>query len=190
VAETYSIQFVAAVEPCPGGTRLRFRNGTLALVPATHPDRDLFLLLVDHSLRMGCPVGVVLDEAGSVVDLNHTYQSQVHRIQNDPEDDNRLEVGFWAVSPVCHLTRDHPDFTRILRTLNDAVATEAPVWLANRSQPVVSETVIWLKLLDVRPVAELAPARSTESMGTAAQDTNGVARPSRAQTESPAAPAD
>jgi hypothetical protein len=186
---TYDIQFVAAVDACDGGARLRFRNGAAALVPATHPDHDLFLLLVDHSLRLGCPVGFVLDPAGSVLDLNSTYQSAVQCVRDDPEDANRLEVWLWAFSPVCHLTRDHPEFARILATLKDAAASGSLVWFANCSRLIEGETLTWHKLLDVRPVAAPVSGQPTEP-GGAVRDANGVPEQSRAPAEPRAASMD
>jgi hypothetical protein len=59
---------------------------------------------------------------------------------------------------VCCLTFDHPQFDRIRTTLEQAIANGARVWLANRMHRVKSETEIWWKLMDVRPL-ESVPRR-------------------------------
>ena len=58
----------------------------------------------------------------------------VRPFRNDP---NRFEVGFWAFSPVCGLTRDQPDFERIHPTLTAAVESAQMVWVVTHSQDVV-----------------------------------------------------
>ena len=73
------------------------------------------------------PVGVVLDAEGRVVDLNAAHDTPVRHVRAVPEDSNRLEVAFWAYSPICVLTHDHPEFERIHATLAE-VAGKSKVW--------------------------------------------------------------
>ena len=61
-------------------------------------------------------------------------------------------VAFWAFCAVCYLTRDHPEFDRILATLWAAAGTQQRVVFAIFTWPVESETETWNKILDVRPV--------------------------------------
>jgi hypothetical protein len=153
MTERYAIQVVTAIQSGDGGTELTFQDGSVAAVAAMHPDYDFLLIEARWSVDTGRPVGLILDERGVVLDLNHTWDSSVRRIRDDPEDSSRLEVGFWGYSPVCYLTRDHPDFERIRATLAEAAAAGTMVWLANRSHMVEGETEIWHKLMDVRPIS-------------------------------------
>jgi hypothetical protein len=131
--------------------QLCLQNGLIALVAADRPDYELILRNAESSQRLEQPVGIILDLAGHLLDFNYTYQSLVRYAQDDEDDPNRVAVGFWGYGPLCYLTRDHPEFERIKRTLDEAVAAGSMVWFANESQMVESETEIWWKLMDVRP---------------------------------------
>jgi hypothetical protein len=71
-------------------------------------------------------------------------------VRPDEEDPSRLLVEFWAYSPICYLTKDHPDFERLKQTLECAAATDEPVSFANHRHMVEGETETWWKLMDVR----------------------------------------
>jgi hypothetical protein len=191
MAERYTIQVVTAIQPGDGATTLKFQDGSLATLPAGHPDHDLYLGDAHWSVDTGRPVGLVLDEHGLIVDLNWTWDSSVHQVRDDPEDNSRLEVWFWGYSPVCYLTRDHPEFERIRTTLAQAAAAGTMVWLANRSHMVEGETEIWHKLMDVRPISavvftpKLALVTETASPAGVGRDGAGTAgkAPDRAPTD-------
>ena len=89
---------------------------------------------------------------GRLVEVSHVHDTCVHSVREDEEDKSRLAVWFWEYSPVCYLTRDHPEFDRIRATLEQAAASGRRVWLANRMHLVESETEIWWKIMDVRAV--------------------------------------
>ena len=78
-------------------------------------------------------------------------------VRHAEEDEGRLPIWFWAFSPVCYLTRDHPEFDRIRATLERAAASGSRMWLANGMHPVEGETEVWWKILDVRPIATPSP---------------------------------
>jgi hypothetical protein len=152
------IQVVAAVEPSEGGLQLRFRNGSLASLPASHPDYDIFLIQIDWSREVGRPLGMVLDAVGRIADLNHTYDSLVGWLREDEDDSNRLSVALWAFSPATYLTRDHPDFLRLRATLTAAAASGGMVYFANYSQMVEGEEGSWHEIMDVRPMHDVVGA--------------------------------
>ncbi len=150
--QTYDIQRVTAMQPCDGSTAIRFRNGSTACLPGTHPDRDIILLEAQQSLSSGVPVGYVVDAAGRLLDLHHAHDTGIHSIKGDKEDSSRLEVLCWGFSPACYLTRDHPEFERIFATLSEAVAGGGRVWLTTHLRMIEGETEIWHKIMDVRPL--------------------------------------
>jgi len=149
-------QIVTAINPGDGAAELTFERGLKALLPADHPDQEILLSEADRSLRHHHPVGVLVNQAGQVVDLRYALQTSVRRVQDCEEDPNNLEVGFWGYSPVCYLTPDHPEFERIRTTLERAVASGSLVWLAPHNQEVVSGMWVGMKIMDVRPVSEAA----------------------------------
>jgi hypothetical protein len=155
------IQIVADLQRGEDAVTIRFRNGLTATLPLGHPDEELFLLQLESSLERQVPVGVRVGSDGRLLDLNMAHNSGVCYAKDDEDDANRVAVAFWGYSPICYLTRDHPEFARIKRTLDDAVATGNMVWLANESQMVESETEIWWKLMDVRPVQPREEAPKT-----------------------------
>ena len=106
---------------------------------------------MQSSLQSGAPVGLLVNEAGELIELNYTHQSAVRHVHPDEDDPNRLLIEFWAYSPICYLTRDHPEFERIKNTLEHAVVTEEQVILANYPHMVEGETETWWKILDIRP---------------------------------------
>jgi hypothetical protein len=150
--QMYDKQSVTAVQPCNGSTAIHFRNGSTTSLPGTHPDRDVILLEARQSLSSGRPVGYVVDAAGSLLDLHHAHDTGIDSVKEE-DDSTRLEVWCWGFSPVCYLTRDHPEFERIRATLAAAAAGGGRVWLTTHLRTVEGETEIWHKILDVRPLS-------------------------------------
>jgi hypothetical protein len=149
--QTYDIQRVREVLPCAGGMQVVFPTGLSACFRKEHPDYERLLHHARSSLQDGGAVAFLVNEGGDLVELNYTHQSAVRRVRTDEEDRNRLMIEFWAYSPICYLTRDHPEYDRIKDTLERAAATETPVIFANNMHMVVGETETWWKLMDVRP---------------------------------------
>jgi hypothetical protein len=148
---------VLAIQPSNGAFAITFGSGLVARVPPDHPDRDRMLREAEDSLQDRCPVGVLVNGDGYILELSHAHDACVHSILPDEDDKSRLAVSFWEYSPVCYLTRDHPEFDRIRATLEEAARTGDRVWLANRMHMVRGETEIWWKILDVRPFASVSP---------------------------------
>lgn len=149
--QTYDIQPVRAVLPCGRGTQVVFSAGPVACLVQEHPDYERILHRARHSLQYGHPVGLMVNEAGELLELNDTHRSAVRQVQPDEDDSSRLLVEFWAYSPICYLTKDHPEYERIKQTLEGAAATDEPVIFANHARMVEGETETWWKLLDARP---------------------------------------
>ncbi|HKI30922.1 MAG TPA: hypothetical protein VKA46_03580 [Gemmataceae bacterium] len=82
--------------------------------------------------------------------MNYTHQSAVRHVRPDEDDASRLMVEFWAYSPICYLTKNHPEFERIKQTLERAVALDEQVVFANHGHMVEGDTETWWKLMDVR----------------------------------------
>jgi hypothetical protein len=147
---TYDIQRVREVQPCDGGTQVVFETGRSACVRKEHPDYERLLHQARGSLQYRTPAGLMISDAGELVELTDTRQSAVRQVRPDEEDLSRLLVEFWAYSPICYLTKDHPDFERLAQTLERAAATDKPVTFANHRHMVEGETETWWKLMDVR----------------------------------------
>jgi len=147
---TYDIQHVREVLPCDGGTQVVFASGLAVCVRKEHPEYERFLHQARSSLQYGVPVGLMVSDAGGLVQLNHTHQSAVRQVRPDEDDLSRLMVEFWAYSPICYLTNDHPEFDRIKQILERAALMDEQVLFANYQQMVEGETETWWKLMDVR----------------------------------------
>jgi hypothetical protein len=156
-AQVFGIQAVRAIHPSNGALLVTFGSGLLGRLLPDHPDRDWILREAEASLQERRPVGVLVNGEGHFLELSHAHETCVDCIREDEEDNSRLAVWFWEYSPVCYLTRDHPEFDRIRATLEQAAATGGRVWLANRMHLVEGETEIWWKILDVRPLAAIPP---------------------------------
>lgn len=152
IRQICNIQIVQAIQPCDSGVCLVFQDGLSACVPKGHPEYERIVRFAEGSVQHRTPIGFLLDNAGEVAELNHTYQSTVRFVNQDEEDPTRLTVGFWAYSPICYLTKDHPELERIHDTLLNAFRTGNQVLLVNHMKMVEGETETWWKLLDVRPV--------------------------------------
>jgi hypothetical protein len=139
---------------------------------ADHPDFDINRRGAEWGLEWHRPLGVVLDARDRVLGLNHTYEVSLHSLADDPEDSNRLIVCFWGFCSVCYLTRDHPDFERIRKTLEEARTSNGRLIFANETWPVEGETESWLKILDVRPLP--VPDSSEAGDGTAGSSARGT----------------
>jgi hypothetical protein len=155
----YDIRLVAGVSQVEGGLQIAFGDGTVALLDACHPNFDVLRIHAQANQGRPVPVGVVLDGAGQIVDLNTAHDTAVQSVQDCLDDHHRVKVAFWGYSPVCYLTRDHPEFERIQATLTKAVGTQAAVWVANHSTMIEdapaaddSEVEIWWKIMDVRAI--------------------------------------
>jgi hypothetical protein len=149
--QTYAIQCVREVLPCDGGTQVVFSTGLSACLRKGHPDYERILHHARGSLQNGSPVAVLVNEGGELVELNYTHQSAVRHVRPDEEELNRLMIEFWAYSPTCYLTKDHPEYERIKHILERAAASDAQVLFANHMHMVDGETETWWKLMDVRP---------------------------------------
>jgi hypothetical protein len=154
----YDVRAVAGVQRLDGCAQVTFRDGSAACIDAGHPDFDVLLVNAESAQRPHARVGVVLGAGGRVVDLNAAHETGVRSVEEDAADRGPLSVAFWGYSPICYLTRDHPDFARIRATLESAAGTEKRVWAANCSRMVESEVgtdgegELWWKIMDVRPV--------------------------------------
>jgi hypothetical protein len=149
--QTCNIQRVQKVLPCDNGTQVIFENGLSACIRTGHAEYERMVRQAHHSVQDGIPVGFLLNETAEIVELNYTHQSTVRFIRPDEDDSSRLVVAFWAYSPICYLTRDHPEFERIRQTLERAAKGNEHVILANHMNMVDGETETWWKIMDVRP---------------------------------------
>jgi hypothetical protein len=152
----YDIRSVAEVKPNDHGVGITFRDGSAAYLESSHPNFHHLLWIVQWS-RSGRALGLVVDGSGQILDLNSVHDTSVHWVREFPTDRTRIAVAFWAYSPVCGLTRDHPDFERIHTTLTEAVGTSQLVWVATHSEEVVDDEpdkdglqAALPKILDVR----------------------------------------
>jgi hypothetical protein len=157
-APVFDIQTVRTSQPSNGAVVVAFGSGLAARVPPDHPDRDLMLRDAEDSFQRRRPVGILVDGDGRLLELSPAHDTGVYSVREDEEDRSRLAVWFWGYSPVCYLTRDHPEFERIRATLEQAAASGGRVWLANRMRMVEGDTEIWWKILDVRPIEAVRPA--------------------------------
>ena len=154
-ANVINILPVTDIRSTDGAVELTLNRSLKARWPTNHPDHEIYLHQAEWSLEQGRPIGVILDATGKVVELKIALETHVQKVMDDTEDSTRVEVWFWAYSPVCYLTRDHPEFERIRPLLEQAVASNKMVWLATYPWPVESETEIWTKIMDVRPVDQV-----------------------------------
>src|SRR5438309_6657374 len=89
---------VHAVRPCRGGTEIAFENGRTACVPPDAPDAAEFIAGANAACANGEHVGLLLTDAGEVLDLSPARVSTVAFVRPDAERADRLIVGFWAFS--------------------------------------------------------------------------------------------
>jgi hypothetical protein len=155
--QTFDIRRIRDVEAGDRAETVIFQDGSRATLCADHPDHDMLLWMARWGLRYGQLLGVAVDSAGRLLDLNSSDESQVRFVRDD---DSRLKVAFWAMSPVCYLCRDHPEFERLRSTLEQAMAAGSLVRFAHHLRPEESETETWWKIMDVRPIGTngVAPA--------------------------------
>jgi hypothetical protein len=85
------------------------------------------------------PVGIVTEGAGRIVDLNVAHDTGVAWVRALPTHSGRFREAFWAYSPICGLTREHPEFDRIHASLLAAAGTAQPLWLATHSEETVDD---------------------------------------------------
>jgi hypothetical protein len=149
--QTFDIQTVQAIQPTKGALGVVFANGLAATIVGDDPQRDRLLREAERSKQQQRPVGVLVDADGRLRELSPTHEVSVRSIREEPDEPTRLAIWFWSYSPVCYLTRDHPEFDRIRAILEHAAATGGRVWLANRLDLVDSATERWWQILDVRP---------------------------------------
>jgi hypothetical protein len=154
---TCSIRIIDEVSQTDAGARVGFRNGSPAVLEASQPHFEHLLWLAEWS-RASRPIGVVTDAADHIIDLNCAHETGVAWVRHYPTNRNCFRVAFWAYSPICGLTRAHPDFDRILATLTAAAGTSQQLWVVTHSDETVDDEpdegglVARLpKIMDVRP---------------------------------------
>jgi hypothetical protein len=155
--DTCTIDFPTRIDSVTGGLSISFYRGLKARLRDDHAEHDIILRTVNYSHAHHYMVGVAVNPEGNVVDLRHAAESHVHSVREDEEEaPNRLEVALWANSPVCYLRKDHADFERIRRTLEEAMISGDSVWYATYSDPeeveAKNETWIGMRIMDIRPV--------------------------------------
>ena len=155
--QVLDIQTVSTIQPSNSAMAVGFGNGLVTRVPPGHSDGDNMLREATSSLEQGRPVGVMASGNGLLLELSHAHDTAVRSMREDEEDKSRLAVWLWEYSPVCYLTRDHPEFDRIRATLEQAAASGTRVWLANHMHMVEGEAEVWWKIMDVRPIESLPP---------------------------------
>jgi hypothetical protein len=119
----FKTQPIQEVRRTPEAVIITFRDGSVARLELNHPNFDVLMIYVESDLRRSRPVGVVMDPSGRVLDIGAAHDTPVRSVREFPNDANRFQVGFWAYSPVCGLTRDQPEFDRIHATLTKALQT-------------------------------------------------------------------
>ena len=156
---SYAIRWVSEVMPADGGLRLTFRDGSSAFLEASHPRFAVCRINAESRRGQAMPVGVVLDGQGRVIDLSAAHDTPVRHVREPARGSDFLEVAFWAYSPICGLSREHPEFERLGATLAEAAGTPKLLWVATHSAETVEgepdeDGLIpaYPTILDVRPV--------------------------------------
>jgi hypothetical protein len=154
----YSIRRIEEIRRDDGGAWLTCQGGCRARLDSSHPHFEHLLWLAEWS-QPSRPVGIVTDGAGRIVDLNVAHDTGVAWVRALPTDSGRFRVAFWAYSPICGLTREHPEFDRIYASLLAAAGTAQPLWVATHSEDTVDDepdeeglSAALPKILDVRTI--------------------------------------
>jgi hypothetical protein len=157
----YRVQSIRNLGRTDRGTAVTFSDGSVGFLDAGHPNYDTLLIHAEHGLRRTdhAPVGVVIENGGHIVDLGTAHDTPVYWVREFPNDPTRFRVAFWAYTPLCALTRDHPEFDRVFRTLTAAAGTPQMVWVVPHSEDTVEDepdedglVSALPKVMDVRPV--------------------------------------
>jgi hypothetical protein len=172
-APAFSIRWIAEVSRVDGGARITFRDGCLARLESSHVNFEHLLWLAQWS-QPDRPVGVILDATSRIIDLNSAHDTGVAWVRAFSTDSSRFRVAFWAYSPICGLTREHPEFDRILATLTTAAQTQQQLWVVTHSEETVQDEpdedgliATLPRILDVRPMCSVA-ATNGEAAAAAA----------------------
>jgi hypothetical protein len=162
-APAYSIRLIDEVTRADGGACVTFRDGTLARLESSQANFEHLHWLAEWS-RPNRPVGVVTDATGRIIDLNAAHQTGVAWVRDVPANHGRLRVALWAYSPICALTREHPEFDRIHATLTAAGGTQQQCWVVTHSEETVDDEpdeegliAALPKIMDVRPISSPSP---------------------------------
>src|SRR5690349_14532268 len=106
-------------------------GGLSVCLPAEHPEQERILRQARSSIVSGEPVGLMVGDTEELNELNYTHQSAVRYIRPDEDDSSRLMAALWEYSPICYLTKSHPEFECIKHTLEQALTKHEQVLLAN-----------------------------------------------------------
>lgn len=152
------VRSVSDVRRTDTGVCVTFRDGSTACLDASHPNFAHLRELAEWAMQ-GRVVGVVTDGRGQLVDLNAAHDTTVYWVREFPTDPSRFRVAFWAYTPLCALTREHPEFDRIYATLTAAAGTQQMVWVVTHSGETVDDELdedglvaALSKIMDVRPI--------------------------------------
>ena len=157
-APTYAIGVLLDLRRSDKGMQMTFQDGSVYHLDEHHPSFGRLLWLAEWS-RSGRHVGVAADVTGRIHDLNAAHDTGVAWLRELPSDPDRIRVAFWAYSPLCGLTRNHPEFNRIHATLAAAAGTTQPLWVATFTEETVDDEpdeegmiAALPKIMDVRPI--------------------------------------
>jgi hypothetical protein len=158
-ALVYDLQPIRSASRQAGDVVITFHSGSVACLSSGQPNFGTLLSNVEAGLRrQHAPVGFLVTTGNRLVDLNVAHDTTVRDLCEGAPGLNGVLVGLWAHSPVCFLSRDHPEFERLQATLADAVGTEKMVWVATHTEEVEEgepdaegDVPAWPKIMDVRP---------------------------------------
>jgi hypothetical protein len=137
-AAAYSIRLIDDISRSDAAACITFRDGFRAPLEFSQRNSEQLLWLAEWS-RGSRPVGVVTDPVGRILDLNVAHETGVAWVREFPTDRSRFRVAFWAYSPLCGLTREHPEFDRIYATLTAAAGKPGQLWVATHSEETVED---------------------------------------------------
>ncbi len=157
-APTYGIRLVDRVSRSAEGACPTFHDGALACLESSHPHFEHLLWLAEW-IAPSRPIGVITDAAGRILDLNSAHDTGVAWVRAFATDPRRFRVAFWAYSPICALTREHPEFDHIQAVLTAAVGTQQQLWVATHSEETLEDepdeegaSTALPKIMAVRPM--------------------------------------
>jgi hypothetical protein len=136
--------FVKSVQESTADAIIIFQTGQKSRLSRNHKDYQYFLKLAKESLESQHPVGVRIDNAGEISEIERADNDFVHTLAKKGED--RVMVVFQMHNGIAYLERQHPRFDTIERDLQRSRKEKKRIWFVWR--------LPWATLEDVMIVEE------------------------------------
>ena len=137
---TLKLLVVKDVQQAESEVVVSFVDGQQGRLPQSHEQYDYYIRLVGRSQSRRHPVAVSIARPDKIVELARADNDFAARLMD--HDAERMKVVFHGHDGTFYLRKDHPEFQRIGRLLQESIDKEIRLWFVARKPSLLLMDVI------------------------------------------------